>query len=407
MDTYTYEAATKEGGIVTGTVEAASEHSAVDRIQERGYYPLKIKKAGEEKAPLSTNILSFLQARIGEKDIMTFTYQLGVLLDAGFPLERALAVVSDLTDKKALRDLLHEVLSHVRSGKSFSDSLSKFPSVFPSFYVNMIKAGEAGGFLEDTIFRMAVYLENSQSLKSDVRSALIYPIILFAVGTLAVIFLLAFVVPKFTIIFSDFGAVLPLPTRILLSISNVLRTHGWLIVLLLIGAFFGLRHFLKSDAGKSFWDRLRFKLPFFGKLFKETIVARFARTMGTLLGSGVPILNALQIVKGTLESVRMSETLTSVRDDVRKGRGISEPLKKSDLFPSIAIHMVTVGEETGKLDEMLLKIAERFEIEVRNTIKRMLSLLEPALILCMAVVVGFIVIAMLLAIFSMSELPGL
>jgi general secretion pathway protein F len=404
METFSYEAATKDGSIVTGTIDAASRHSAVDRIQEQGYFPLKVNKASAEKTYLP-DILSFLQKRIGERDIMTFTYQLGVLLDAGFPLERALYVVSDLTDKESLRDLTKEVLSLVRSGKSFSDALSRFPSAFPVFYVNLIKAGEAGGFLEDTVSRMAVYLENSQSLKSDVRSALIYPSILVVFGTAAVVMLLSFVVPKFSTIFSDMGEALPLPTKILLSVSDILRNYGWIMILALIGSLLTLSRYLKGDDGRRLWDKLRFKLPVFGKLFKETIVARFARTMGTLLGSGVPILNALQIASGTLESERMSETIASVRDDVRRGKGMSEPLKKSDIFPTIAIHMITVGEETGRLDEMLLKVAERFELEVRNTIKRLLSLLEPVLILLMAVLVGFIVISMLMAIFSIQEIP--
>lgn len=404
METYTYEAATKEGGVVTGTIEAVNQNSAVDRIQEQGYFPLKISKTKAKKSSLS-DIFSFLQNRVGENDLTTFTYQLGVLLDAGFPLERALFVISELTDKPVMKELIQDILSLVRSGKSFSESLSKFPSVFPLFYANMIKAGEAGGFLEDTISQMAVYLENSQALKSDVRSALIYPTILLFFGTLAVIVLLTFVVPKFSVIFSDLGENLPLPTIILLAISNTIKTYWWLLLLSSVGGFFGMRHYLRSESGKQSWDRFRFRLPLFGKLFKETIVARFARTMGTLLGSGVPILNALQIVRGTLESSKMSETIASVRDDVRKGKGISEPLRKSDLFPSIAVHMVTVGEETGKLDEMLLKVAERFELEVRNTIKRMLSMLEPLLIILMALMVGFIVIAMLLAIFSIHELP--
>jgi general secretion pathway protein F len=350
METYTYEAATKEGGVVTGTIEAVNQNSAVDRIQEQGYFPLKVSKAKVKKSSLS-DLFLFLQNRVGENDLTTFTYQLGVLLDAGFPLERGLSVISELTDKPVMKELIQDILSMVRSGKSFSETLSKFPSVFPLFYTNMIRSGEAGGFLEDTISQMAVYLENSQALKSDVRSALIYPTILLFVGTLAVIVLLTFVVPKFSVIFSDLGENLPLPTVILLTVSNSMKTYWWLILLSSFGGFFGLRHYLRSEPGKRSWDRFRFKLPLFGRLFRETIVARFARTMGTLLKSGVPILNALQIVRGTLESHTMSETIASVRDDVRKGKGISEPLRKSAIFPSIAVHMVTVGEETGKLTD--------------------------------------------------------
>ena len=404
MEAYTYEATTKDGDTVTGTIEAANEHLAVDRLHNMGYFPLKVYKTEERKAFI-LSLLSYLQGRVKEKDIMTFTYQLGVLLDAGFPLDKSLSILSDLTDKKPLGDLVKEIRSHVRSGKSFSEALSKFPSTFPIFYVNMIKAGEAGGFLEDTISRMAVYLENSQALKEEVRSALIYPIILSFVGGGAVIFLLTFVVPKFSGIFSDMGEALPLPTIILLTISRGLINYWWAILLLLIGGSFAVQYYLRSDSGRRLWDKLKFRLPLFGKLYREASVSRFARTLGTLLASGVPILNALQIVKGTLGSKRMAEIISSVREGVRKGRGISEGLKKSNIFPSIAVHMITVGEETGRLDEMLLKIAERFDSEVRTTVKRMLSLLEPVLILFMGIIVGFIVISMLLAIFSINELP--
>ena len=404
MESYTYEATTKEGNVMKGTIQAVSERFAIDQIQDMGYFPLNVSRAEKEKI-FDMDALPFLRSRVTEKDIMTFTYQLGVLLDAGFTLDKALSVLLDLSEKKVLKSLIKEILSHIKSGKSLSESLSKFPSVFPLFYVNMVKAGETGGFLEETISRMAVYLENSQALKEDIRSALIYPLVLSIVGGAAVVVLLTFVVPKFTIIFSDMGGELPLPTIILLAVSNGLRHYWWVVLLFVLGVFFYLRYYLKNESGRRWWDGLKFKLPLFGKLYKEAAVANFARTFGTLLKSGVPILNALQIVKGTLRSERLAEIISSVRDGVKKGRGISEPLKNSDIFPPIAIHMVIVGEETGRLDEMLFKIAERFDLEVRTTVKRLLSLLEPVLILSMGIVVGFIVIAMLMAIFSINELP--
>jgi len=404
MDTYLYEATTKEGNIITGTIQALSERLAVDQLQDSGYFPLKVNKVAEHKT-FDLSFLPFARSQVKEKDIMTFTYQLGVLLDAGFPLDKALSILSDLTEKKALKGLITELISQVRSGKSLSESLSKFPSIFPLFYVNMIKAGETGGFLEDTISRLAVYLENSRALKEEIRSALIYPVILSVVGSAAVIVLLTFVVPKFTRIFSDMGEALPLPTLILLAISNGIIKYWWLILLSLFGVIFAIRYYLKSEGGRQKWDELKFALPLFGRLFREAAVSRFARTLGTLLKSGIPILNALHIVKGTLGSEKISEIISVVREGARKGRGISEPLKNSEIFPSLAIHMIAVGEETGRLDEMLFKIAERFEFEVRTTVKRLISLLEPGLILLMGIIVGFIVIAMLMAIFSINELP--
>jgi general secretion pathway protein F len=404
MDTYNYEATTRDGTIVNGTLEVANERSAIDRIQEMGYFPIKVNKAvGRES--IIARLLSSTQGRITEKDIMSFTYQVGVLLDAGFPLERSLSILSDLTEKKKLKDLLKELLSQIRSGKSFSDALSKYPSVFPIFYVNMIKAGEAGGFIEDSITRMATYLENAHGLKSDVRSALIYPAFLCLVGTAAVIMLLTFVVPQFTEIFTDMGETLPLPTVMLLAVSDALIQYWWIFLLLVVGTVVLVRRYIRTEIGRKKWDDLKFRIPVFGNLFKETAVSRFARTLGTLLASGVPLLNAFQIVKGTIGSDKISEVITEVKESARKGRGISEPLRNSDIFPPIAVHMVTVGEETGRLDEMLIKIADRFDIEVRTTVKRMLALMEPALILLMGLVIGFIVISMLLAIFSVNELP--
>lgn len=404
METFYYEATTREGTIVTGTLEVASERSAIDRIQDMGYYPLKVSKAVRRESFIN-RMWSTVKNRITTKDVMGFTYQIGVLLDAGFTLDKSLSILSELTENDKMKEIVRDILSLVRGGRSFSDSLLKYPSVFPPFYVNMIKAGEAGGFLENTISRMAEYLENTERLKEDVRSALIYPVILLIAGGSAVVVLLTFVVPQFAKIFTDMGRNLPLPTVILLAVSSMLVRFWWVILLFIVVFVFMIRRYLRGEDGRRMWDAMRYRLPVFGKLFKETAVSRFARTLGTLLASGVPILNALQIVKGTLGSNKIAEIISHVRESVRKGRGLSEPLRESDIIPPLAVHMVTVGEETGKLDEMLIKIADRFDLEVRTTVKRLLSLLEPALILMMGLIVGFIVIAMLTAIFSINELP--
>ncbi len=404
MDTFSYSATTRDGKEVTGTLDAEDEQTAVQRIQEMGYFPFRVEPETGTHGIMS-RLMSPISAGIGSKDLMAFTYQIGVLLDAGFPLEKSLAIQSELTEKQSLKDIVDEILTHVRSGKSFSDALSKFPSVFPVFYVNMVRAGEAGGFLEDTISKMTTYLESTQAMKEDVRSALIYPIILTVVGSGAIIIMLTFVVPMFTQIFADIEATLPLPTKALLVVSNWFRQYWWAFFLMLGAAVFAVRMFLKSEVGVRWWDLFRFRIPVMGKLFKEIIVSRFSRTLGTLLASGVPILNSLQIVRGALGSEKMSEIIASVRESVRKGRGISEPLRNSDIFPPLAVHMVTVGEDTGRLDEMLIKIADRFDIEVKITTKRLLTLFGPVLILVMGVVVTFILISILLAMLTINELP--
>lgn len=369
-----------------------------------GFFPLKVSKADQENDIIST-LRAFLKNKIRESDVLNFSYQLGVLLEAGFPLDRSLSILAELTEKKDMKEIIKELLSNVRGGKSFSDALSKFPAVFPAFYVNMIRAGETGGFLEDTISRLTSYLENSQAIKNDVRSALIYPALLAVVGGAAVIVLLMFVIPKFTKIFSDIGQSLPLPTQMLLFVSNTIRDYWWLIAIVLCGGALYIRHYLKTPAGRQYWDDLKFKLPLFGKLYREVSVSRFARTFGTLLQSGVPILNALNSVEGVLSSDKITSVISSVKSAVKKGKKISTTLKESSIFPPIAVHMITVGEETGKLDEMLFKIADRFDFEARTTIKRALSLLEPALILFMGLIVIFIVLSIIMAILSLNELP--
>ncbi|MBC8413029.1 MAG: type II secretion system F family protein [Nitrospira sp.] len=404
MAIFSYQATTKDGGIISGTVEESSERAAIDRIQEMGHFPLKVKQASESES-FFQRFSAYFEGGIKEKDVMSFTYQLGVLLEAGFPLDRSLSILSGLTEKKKVKDMILDLISHVRGGKSFSDALARFPAAFPLFYVNMVKAGEAGGFLEATVKRLSDYLENSQAIIEEVRSALIYPALLSAMAGTAVIVLLTLVVPRFTEMFTGMGEGLPLPAQILLTLSETLLNYWWLMLLLVGALVIGIRRFLSTEKGRVIWDEEKFRLPLFGKLFREVAVARFSRTLGTLLSSGVSILVALQIVQGTLGSEKIAAAINAVKESARKGKGLSEPLKNSAIFPPIAVHMITVGEETGKLDTMFIKIADRFDIEVRTTIKRMLSLLEPALILVMAIIVGAIVITMLLTIMSVNELP--
>ncbi|MDX9715698.1 MAG: type II secretion system F family protein [Dissulfurispiraceae bacterium] len=404
MTAYSYEAVTREGSVVKGVIEADNERTVIDRLQQMDCYPVKVT-GSEQKKTLADSLLLLTGSRVGERDVMTFSYQLGVLIEAGFPLDRSIAILADLTDKKGFQEILIDILSDVRSGKAFSDTLSKYPRLFSQLYINMIKAGESGGAIEDTLMRLSEYLENARRLKEDVRSALIYPSLLAFVGGSAVAVLLMFVVPRFSVIFKDMGHTLPLPTLLLLGFSSFLKHYWWIILSLLTAGVYCLRSYFKTDAGSRYLEELKFKTPVFGKLYRELAVARFARTLGTLIRSGVPILNALKISEGTLGSIKGAEAIAQAREGIRKGKSMAALLKNSDIFPQFSIHMIAVGEETGRLDEMLLKIAERFDIEVRATVKKLLSLLEPVLILLMGMVVAFIVISMLLAIFSLNDLP--
>jgi general secretion pathway protein F len=404
VETYSYEAIKKDGKVVTGSVEAEGEQDAAERLQGMDFYPLKIEKPGENDGLFSFR-KSIFDNKIAENDTMVFSYQLGVLLEAGFPLDKGLVILSDLTDKKKMKDIIKGVLSSVSGGKSLSDSISKYPEAFTPLYINMVKAGESGGFLEDTLVRLAAYLEDSQRMKSEVKSALVYPALLAIVGGIAIMVLLFFVVPRFSSIFSGMGQALPLSTVLLLNLSSTARSYWWAFFIMAFAIFFSARSYIRSSAGKRYLDDLKYRLPLVGNLFKEIAVAQFARTLGTLLHNGVPLLNALHIVKGTTGSGSMAGIMGEVTEGVRKGNSISGILKTKPIFPKFAVHMIKVGEETGRLDEMLIKVADRFDIEVKGSVKKMLSLLEPALILIMGLVVGFIVISMLLAIFSLNDLP--
>lgn len=406
METYRYQAVDRIGKVITGTMEDGDEKAIIDRLQEMGLFPMDVKRevAEEPRLTIIRPVRIITKRRIRLKDVMTFTQQLGALLEAGLPLDRSLSILSEVTEKDSMKEVIRDVLSNIRGGSSLSDSLAKHPKVFPPLYTNMVKAGEAGGVLESVIARLADYLESSQRLKEEVRSALIYPALLTFVGGGAVAFLLTFVVPRFTQIFKEMGQNLPLPTVILLSVSNGIRGYWWLLLSFILTVFFGLRSYIKTEKGRAWWDAIVLKLPLFGPLVQKISISRFARTLGTLLSSGVPILQALSIVKDNIGNEVIARNTATIREDVKRGKGIAGPLKNSGVFPPLSVHMMVVGEETGSLDEMLIKVADRYDTETRTAVRRMISLLEPGMILFMGLVVGFIVVAILLAIFSVNEM---
>ena len=286
-----------------------------------------------------------------------------------------------------------------------SDALAKYPKVFSTFYINMVKAGEAGGILEDVLKRLSLFLESSQDLKDYIKSAMVYPVFLVMVGGVSIIILLTFVLPKFSIIFSDMGQAIPSSTRFLLWFSDVLRIYWWLILGGLAAVFYFLKRYVNTPAGRLKMDYYRLHSPVIGELTEKIEVARFARTLGTLTRSGVPILRALNLVKDIITNQVIANTMGDISERVKEGERLSRPLSDVRVFPPLAIQMITVGEETGRLDEMLIRVAENYETIVKNMVKRLISFLEPAMILFMGIMVGFIVISMLMAIFSMNEMP--
>ncbi len=396
MPLYIYEAIDSYGKKIKETISSSDEEALKSTLREKGLIPLNIKVSESKEG--------YFFERITNKDLLTFTQELGNLLDSGLPIDRALYVLSEYSEKKSFRSIIKEVYIDIQKGGTLSNAMGKH-RIFPRIYVNMIKAGEAGGMLETVIKRLASFLETSVSFKEEITSALIYPTLISAVGGIAVAILMVFVVPKFSQIFTNLGQALPLPTLILIRISEIITSYWWVFAVIIFGSVILIRGYAKTSEGKSFIDNLKLKIPFIKKLSMKIIISRFSRTFGTLLQSGVPILEAIKISRDVIDNDTISKQLAVIEEGVSKGRGISLPLRESGVFPAIVTQMVTVGEEAGRLEETFILIAERFENETKNFIKRFVSLFEPALILLMGLIVGLIVISMLMGIFSIYEIP--
>ena len=408
MPQFHYQATTPQGKIVEGVMEAGEERTVVARLHEQGYLPLQIGLPGQTKVKTSFTRLSLpdlsFRGKIRQRDLLVLTQELATLISAGLPLDRALSVLNGLTEKEELKKAVSQILRAVQQGKSLAEALGEFPKIFPPLYVNMVKAGEIGGFLDTTLQRLAEYMDRAQQVQDEIKSALTYPILLTATGGLSIIVLLTYVLPKFTAIFGDLGKALPMSTQILLGISNGLRSYWWLLLFIGVGVWFAWRQYLATPQGRFLWDRWRLRLWVFGVLLRKREVGRFARTLGTLLKSGVPLLQALEVVQDVAGNEMVSRALKEVRVGVREGQGIAAPLGRSGVFPTLSLQMVSVGEETGRLDEMLMRVAEYYERDTYNQVKRLTSLLEPVLILVMGLAVGFVVISMLSAVFQINDI---
>jgi type II secretion system protein F len=408
MPVYSYKATDSSGKIFDGSLEAEEEKGAVSELYRMGLIPIRITRQKGKAKALNADVSRFFGSvfkGVSSKDVMIFTQDLATLLEAGLPVDRALSILIDGAEKEQVREVVGAILKTVQGGGYLSDGLSRHPKLFSILYVNTVRAGEAGGVLETVLVRLGEFLENSEDLIDYLKSALVYPLFLVFVGGLSIIVLLTFVIPKFAIIFSDMGQALPLSTRFLLGLSDMLRSYWWLLLGGMGGGYFLIRRYLRSPAGRLRFDEKKLSFPVTRDLVRKVEVARFARTLGTLTKSGVPILQALRLVKDVINNRVIARSMDTVYNRVKEGDRLSKPLSDSGIFPSLAIQMITVGEETGRLDAMLLKVAENYDKAVKNTVKRLISFLEPAMILVMGLVVGFIVISMLMAIFSVNEMP--
>ncbi len=408
MTLFSYKATDQNGKIVTGSQDASDEKAMVSSLQAQGYFPIRIISAGKASSHLPFNWErggSRILKKISDKDILRFTEDLSTLLNAGLTLDRSLEILRDEFGKQVIRSILSDVLQSVKEGSYLSDALANHPKEFSQFYVNMIKAGETGGVLDLILERMSIYLRDIRELKDYMVSAMIYPLFLLFVGGISMLILLTYVIPKFAVVFSDLGQAIPLSTQLLLGTAGFFRKYFIFILSFFAAAVFLCRRFAMTSSGRYRIDSFFTKLPVTGTFIQELETARFARTLGTLIKSGVPILGSLTLVQGVVRNRLIAESLEIIRERVRKGDALSKPLVDSDMFPPLATQMITVGEETGRLDEMLFKIGDIYEKKVRNSVRRGMSLMEPIVILAMGIIVGFIVISMLMAVFSMNDMP--
>ena len=386
-------------------MEADDDGTVSVKLQEMGLLPIRI--GSTDRRSLMTREIDWpwKRKKIRRKDLLVFTHELHTLVRSGFPLDRSLAVLGQLAESPAMAEVIQDVLKEVKGGKSFSEALGKYPAVFPKVFVNMVKAGEAGGVLEEILGRLAAYLETSEDLRSYIIGAMIYPILLSVVGLVSVTILTLFVVPRFTSIFKDMGVPLPLPMEILRLLSGFLSGYWWVILIMLVIAGFYLKRFRESEEGRLKWDRRLLRAPLIGPVLQKIEVARFSRTLGTLLHGGVPLLQAMTIVRDIIGNRSIATAIEPIRNGIKKGEGIAQPMKQSAVFPPLAMHLIEVGEESGKLDSMLIQVGDVYDVEVRNSIKNLIAFFEPALILLMGIIIGTIVVSMLMAIFSINDIP--
>ncbi|MDH3672968.1 MAG: type II secretion system F family protein [Gammaproteobacteria bacterium] len=405
MALYRYKAVTTDGELLQGEMEGSDQAAIIAQIQSSGYIPIRATPVGVQHFGFPFQRKLLYPRRIARRELAVFTQELSSLLHAGLPLDRALQIMIDVADDNHVRSLTSSIQEAVRGGAAFSDALETHKGIFSRFYVNMVRASEAGGTLDLGLARLVEYLERARALKESVLSALIYPSILVTVSGVSLLIILTYVVPQFTQLFAEAGRALPLSTQVVVNTAALLRDYWWLLVLAVMTLALYVRWQLATPWGRYRWDRLLLRLPMVGELIKRMDMARFSRSLGTLLASGIPLLAGLSIVKDILSNRVLSDTLDVAADTLKAGRSLAEQLMSTGLFPALGLQMIKVGEETGRLDEMLLRVADIYDREVTTAIQRMLALLEPILIVGLGLLIAGIIMSILVAIVSVNELP--
>ena len=399
-ETYAYRVREPGGKVRTGTLVGDNQGVVVTRLREQGLVPISIevKKAGLNRE------FSLRPGRVKLKAIAIFSRQFATMVNSGLPILRALAILADQTESKELARVIGEVRISVERGSSLSEALAKHPKVFNNLYVAMVRSGEVGGVLDAVLLRLADSIEKEVSLRQKIKSAMTYPVVVLVMVTLILAAMLLFIVPQFETIYTQLGSKLPLPTRILLAVSKAVRTYWWMFILVGVGIGVAVKQYKKTERGRMQFDVLKLKVPVFGGLFHKTALSRFANTLGVLLRSGVPILQALDIVKETVNNQVLSKALTDVQSSVKEGESIARPLGSHDVFPPMVVQMLAIGEETGAVDTMLDKVAQFYDEEVAATVEALTSLIEPIMIAFIGGAVGLAVIALYLPMFNLINL---
>ncbi len=397
--TFHYRAVSSDGKSRSGVITAADSRTAARELRRQGLTPLHV--GAEEKKGLSFEMPSFGGSR--RKDILFFTQELSTLINSGVPLDRALTITGELTVNPKFRSISGEILRAIKGGKSLADSLKAHPTYFSDLYVNMVRAGEASGSLGMVFERLSGFERSRDELRSYIATSMAYPAVLAAVGAGSIFVLLDFVVPRFASVFNDGRMKIPTPTLIMLEASKIVQDWAWLVALVIVGTVVLFRMYTATPAGRLWWDRTRLGIPVLGDAMRKAETSRFARAMSTLVGNTVPLVQSLDIAAGILNNKVMANSLRDVAQGVKRGEGISQPLARTKMFPPLAAHLLTVGEETGKLDVMFGRMADIYEEETRAAVKRFTSIFEPLVILAMGLIVGALVLSMLIAITSIND----
>ena len=402
---FQYRARDKSGKIVEGEIEGSSREAVVKALRERGAVPLSVDAASTATLQMEINIPG-LSDRIKSKDVAVFSRQFATMINAGLSLLRSLSVLEEQTQSKPLAKIIGEVRRDVERGVGLSSALEKHPKAFSTLYTSMVRAGEAGGVLDDTLLRLASALENQVALRSKIKSAMAYPVVVLSMVALVVLAMLVFVVPIFQDLYAGAGGELPVPTKILIGGSDLLKGF-WFIVFPAMGAaVWGFRRWINTPAGRHLWDAFKLRMPVFGGVVHKTAISRFSSTLGVLLRTGVPILQAMEIVRDVAGNAIVSDAVADVAKSVKDGDSLAVPLASHKVFPSMVVQMIAVGEETGAVDAMLEKVADFYDQEVNDTVDALTSLLEPLLIAFMGMTVGGILVALYLPMFNLVNVVG-